>query len=136
MASKVVEVKINNEIHLLRFDFNALADLEEKSKTGLGHFLSEERRGFNSMRYLLWAGLKWTERKLTVDGAGALMQSHIESGGEIGEIGAKIDEALVGSGVVFTRKKEENKEGNEQAEQQGKKMPKKKQTLESSESAT
>lgn len=83
----------------LRYDINAIADLEEKLGRGVGAMLSEEAMGLSTVRGLLWAGLKWEDRGLTVDRAGQLLQDHLASGGDLQAVGQQINQALQISGL-------------------------------------
>ena len=91
----------------LRFDFNAIADLEQKAGVGIGALLSEEKVGFNTLRLLLWSGLKWEDRKLTSEQAGDLMQDFVENGGDLTYISVLITKALEKSGMLGKQGDEE-----------------------------
>ena len=91
----------------LRFDFNAIADLEQKAGVGIGALLSEEKIGFNTLRLLLWAALKWEDRKLTSEQAGDLMQDFVENGGDLTYISVLITKALEKSGMLGKQGDEE-----------------------------
>ena len=95
----------------LRFDINALADAEEELGTGIGKAL-QMRAGIREIRALLWAGLKWEERGLTLARAGSILQGHLNTGGSIEDIAGAIGEALQASGLV----QQGDDEGNEEAE--------------------
>lgn len=95
----------------LRFDINALADAEEELGTGIGKAL-QMRAGIREIRALLWAGLKWEERGLTLSRTGMILQGHLSSGGgSLEDVAGAIGEALEASGLM-----QEGGEGNEEAE--------------------
>ena len=94
----------------LRFDINAIADAEEELGTGIGKAL-QMRAGIREIRALLWAGLKWEERGLTLSRAGSILQGHLSAGGSIEDVAGWIGEALQASGLV-----QQGDEGNEEAE--------------------
>ena len=84
----------------LRYDFNAVADLEDKGGLGIGAMFTEERIGFSSIRLLLWGGLKWEDKGLTLDRAGNMIQAYIEGGNDLADLMTKITEALTLSGIL------------------------------------
>ena len=83
----------------LRFDYNALSDVEEKAGMGIGAILSEQRIGFAMTRVLLWGGLKWEDRKLTLEKVGELLQAYFQGGGSWDDIIATIFQAVNASGL-------------------------------------
>lgn len=84
----------------LRFDFNALADAEEALGKGLAVVLSGDMVGFRTLRALLWAGLKWEDRGLTIERMGQLIQKFIEGAGTLEALGDAIGKALELSGAL------------------------------------
>ena len=96
---KTVEIEINGQIKKLKFTYNAVADVEEKVGLGISALFTGEKVGFNTMRHLLWGGLKWQDRTITVPGAGAMIEKYIENGGRLDDLMLKIFEALDKSGV-------------------------------------
>lgn len=91
----------------LRFDVNALADLEEHLGVGIGKVMEQEAN-FRLLRALLWAGLKWEERGLTVERAGSLLQGYLARGGDLGALAATLVEALYAtSGLLSDQDNEE-----------------------------
>ena len=56
---------------------------------------------------LLWAGLRVDDRKLTIEKALDLLQDHVDGGGEIADIRAAINDALVLSGYFGQKAKGE-----------------------------
>jgi len=98
----------------IRFDVNALADLEEKLGIGPAQIFSEERTGYATIRGLLWAGIKWEDKRITVDRAGELLQTFLEKGGELEKLMMPLAEALTNSGI-FPREEEIPESKNEEA---------------------
>jgi hypothetical protein len=80
MMKKYVEVTINGEQKLLKFDFNAVSDVEEAFGKGIGFIFNEENVGFNVLRTFFWAGLKWKDPGMTIQRTGLLLGEAIESG--------------------------------------------------------
>jgi len=97
----------------LRFDINALSDAEEALGMGLGA-LMRSQMGVRAIRALLWAGLKWEDRGLTLEKTGDIVQKHIESGGNLEGLGESISRALLASGLFDSE--DEDDEKNTKAE--------------------
>lgn len=94
----------------LRYDVNGLAELEERFGDRPIHtVLSQERLGLKAIRLLLWIGLRHEDRRLTLDGAGGLLQRAMEQDRLPAVIEAVMD-ALRHAGVL--RKDEETGAGN------------------------
>jgi hypothetical protein len=93
----------------IRFDVNALSDAEEALGMGLGAVM-QTQMGVRMIRALLWAGLRWEDRGLTLERTGTLIQQYIESGGTLEDLGEKLTQALVASGLFG------KPEGNAEAE--------------------
>lgn len=72
------EVEFNGEVKLLRFDFNAMADLEEHFDKGVASIMSEERIGFSTIRALFWVGLKWKMKGLTIERVGDMLTEKMD----------------------------------------------------------
>jgi len=93
----------------IRFDTNALCDAEEALGVGIGAMMNQQM-GFRAIRALLWAGLKWEDRGLTLERTGTLIQKYLENGGDLGALGETLTRALMVSGLF------ESSEGNSEAE--------------------
>jgi hypothetical protein len=109
--------------HQLGYDFNAIADVESKLDMGLNAMFEERRFGTNTIRALIWGGLKWRDHKLTIPQTGKMLHDYFAEGGSIEALIDKIRAALRYSGVVTieeiddTEKAEVNiDEGNLEAE--------------------
>lgn len=95
---KSVSVRLDGERHL-RFDINALADAEEALGVGLGQAL-QSRAGIRELRALLWAGLRWEDKKLTLERTGEILQEYVESGGDLTAVAEALTKALAASGLI------------------------------------
>jgi len=102
-----VEVEFEGKNKLLRFDFNAMADLEDLFGGGIGYIFREHNIGFKTVRGFYWAGLKWKERGLTIERVGQMLQTKIEEGKNIEELMDPIIKALERSGFLGKKKDEE-----------------------------
>ncbi len=95
---KTVPVELDKP-RRLRFDINALADLEETLGVGLGAML-QQHVGVRVLRAMLWAGLKWEDPGLTLQRAGKLLQDYLSGGGDLDTLAEKLIEALMASGLL------------------------------------
>lgn len=99
---------------MMKFDFNALADVEDKLGAGVGEIFSEERMGFSTIRVMFWAGLKWKDKGLTVARTGAILQKCLDEGMELEELADHLSKALIASGYLS----EEAVEGDEDVDEE------------------
>ena len=95
---KIVSVELNGNDYKLRMDVNALSEVEIKMNMGFSKVMQLEL-SVAMIRVLLWAGLKWCDRKMTIEKAGNLLETHLENGGSLDEISEKIGEAVKSSGL-------------------------------------
>jgi hypothetical protein len=113
-----VEFNLFDRPRHLKFDINAIADIERETKTGILNLLQHERMGFDSLRILIWGGLKHEDRSLTIEKVGELIQNYIVANQSnlfeaILLFSEKIIEALRESGLIGAP------EGNSPAEETG-----------------
>jgi hypothetical protein len=107
-----VKVTFNGEEKLLRFDFNAMADLEDHFDKGISTIFDSNRIGFSTIRALYWAGLKWKISGLTIEKAGAMLSDKMESEGiSFNELMTPITKAITAAGWI--KPKEETTEQGE-----------------------
>ncbi len=97
---RYVEVELGGSIRRLRFDFNAIIDLEEYFGKGIGAIMSEEQVGFRVMRALYWAGLKSYNRRVNIEQVGIWLQEEIENGKALDELFEPVTKALQASGLL------------------------------------
>lgn len=74
---KSVPIELDRTRHL-RYDVNAIADLETELGSGLSEIFDEKNVGISTIRAVLWAGLKWEDRSMTILKAGILMTEYLE----------------------------------------------------------
>jgi len=103
-----VDLEVGGETKRLRYDFNALADIEEKAGVGAAVLFSEQRMGFNAIRLLVWGGLRHQDPGLTTQRAGMVVKDFIDEGGTFEGLVGKIMEAIDLSGLLPKETKEEN----------------------------
>ena len=95
-----VEIELDGKTRKLRYDFNAIADVEEKAGAGITRLFGEDMVGLHVLRLLIWGGLKWNDRGLTIARVGDMLQKYLESGGELPVLSEVIQKALMVSGVL------------------------------------
>lgn len=106
--SLYTEVTFGEQVKQLRFDFNSIADLEEKFGKGIAVIVSEEQVGFRALRLFYWAGLKNKEPGLTVERVGQMLQKKIaDDGGTVDLLFVPIMQALEKSGLLKTKQPDE-----------------------------
>lgn len=99
MAKPYVEFEVDGEVKQMRFDLNAVADLEEYFGAGIMEIMNEKRVGFSTLRAFFWAGLKWRDRGLTIERAGKMVNSLIREGKTLPDLMKIVTEALDRSGL-------------------------------------
>lgn len=105
---KSVLIDIFDRPRHLRFDVNAISDLEELLGMGVGEIVGNPKlSGFRTVRGLVWAGLKHEDPTITPQKAGDLMQDFMEKTGKgIEVIASLVSQAILESGAFDTKKKE------------------------------
>jgi hypothetical protein len=96
---RYVEFEAGDKSYRLRYDFNAIADLEQQSGSGVISLFSEEKVGFHTIRMLLWAGLKWDTKGLTTEKTGDIINDFVAEGNSLEELSNYITDALQESGL-------------------------------------
>jgi hypothetical protein len=76
------KIKLNGEDHVLKFDFNAISELEEYYDKGIHAIVSEETAGFNTIRNIFWAGMLWKNPNLKTYHVGRMIEEEIEQNDE------------------------------------------------------
>lgn len=115
--SMYTEVTFGDQVKQLRFDFNAIADLEEKFGKGIAVIVSEEQVGFRALRLFYWAGLKHKDPGLTVQRVGQMLQKKIAEEGEtVDSLFVPVMKSLEKSGLLKTKKTDEDEEETETEE--------------------
>jgi hypothetical protein len=72
------KVTLNGEEHVLKYGFNAIAELEEYYGKGIFSIVNEDSIGFNTVRSILWAGMLWKNSQLKVNHVGAMLEKEME----------------------------------------------------------
>lgn len=103
-----VNIEINGEERTLKFDFNALAMLEERLGMSIGKIFAEEQFGVRFLREALFVGLSHEDRKLTPTKVGNMINAD-----NFEYLAEKVSEALanaLGGGDEVGEAKESQKE--------------------------
>lgn len=109
-----VEFTVKGKTKRLRYDFNAIADVEEKAGAGVMKLFSDDMMGFHTLRLLLWGGLRHEDRGLTIQRAGMIISDLMDEGHALEDIGVFITEALYASGIISRESSDsENEESGE-----------------------
>ena len=85
---------LNGRDYALRYSVNAVCCLEDK----LGSLAELMRNQLSCLRGLLWCGLMETEKRITLEDAGALLQAHLDGGGSLKQVSGQIAAALEKAG--------------------------------------
>ena len=97
---RYVEVELGGAVRKLRYDFNAIVDLENYFNKGIGAILNEEQAGFRVIRAMYWAGVRAFNKKVTIEQVGNWLQEEIENGKGIEELFEPVTKALQASGLL------------------------------------
>lgn len=81
MSQQYVEVELGGKARLLRYDYNAVCDIEEQLGMGVGAVFTQQQAGFRVVRVLYWAGLKWKEQGITLQRVGQMLQDEMANNG-------------------------------------------------------
>lgn len=106
MGNYAVTMEIGGRARRIRFDMNALSDLEGALGKSVADILGGDGRalGFSAIRALVWAGLRHEDRGLTLERAGSMIQSALEGGMSLADVLAKVSEAIAACGVFSSEK--------------------------------
>ena len=78
------EIELMGKLRRIKFDYNALADLEDTAGKSIGTLFTDESNiGFSTIRLLVWAGLRHDERGLTLQRTGLMIDQYMSDGGEL-----------------------------------------------------
>ncbi|MFS1513061.1 hypothetical protein VQL36_11580 [Chengkuizengella sp. SCS-71B] len=76
---RTVEVHFGETTKRLKFDFNAMYEIEESMGKGISAILKEDQIGFRMIQVFYYAGLKHgKDRGITLDNVGQLLTSKIQ----------------------------------------------------------
>ena len=95
-----VHIEVGGELKRLRFDFNAMSDIEQYAGRGVGALFHPDNMGFNTIRLLYWGGLKWENPGLTIQKAGMIVGQMIKEGYTLEQLGELAAEAIEKGGFL------------------------------------
>jgi len=93
-------VNLNNQDMELRYDYNSVCDIEDKTGKGIQSLIHEDAGFFSLCRVLLWAGLRHKIGTLQISIVGNWLYDEIKKGKEVSEYMEKCMKELVASGVL------------------------------------
>ena len=99
---KSYPVELGGKTRNIRYDFNALCDLEEVTGKSVS-----ELTGLSSIRALLWAGLKWETKGITTQVVGMWIEEHLANNGKVDDLLGSAIKALGASGIMKQADKED-----------------------------
>jgi hypothetical protein len=109
------KVTFDGEEKLLRFDFNAMADLEDHFDKGIAAIMDKNRIGFSTIRGLYWAGLKWKMPGLTLEKVGNMLTRKMEEEDlSLAELMDPVKKAITAAGWI--KQKPEKADTDEELE--------------------
>lgn len=100
-------IELGGKERWVRFDYNAICDMESRSGLGIMK-LMDENAGFNTLRLLLWAGIKHENKALTPEMVGAWVQEYVNNGGKIEKLFEDAAMELGNSGILGKQQAEGN----------------------------
>jgi hypothetical protein len=107
MGFAYVDVTLDKQ-RKIRYGIRELRDLERVLGKPVGEVLADfAKLGADSLAAVLWAGLKHEDKRLSIDAALDLIDAYLTNGGELGDLRAAINEALVLSGYFGKKAKEQ-----------------------------
>ena len=89
-----VEIFLDGKVRKLRYGFNSVADIEARAEASIGTLFKKKRVGFDTMRLLVWGGLKWEDTELTIDDVGNMLERELEKCGSLDHISEMVNNAL------------------------------------------
>jgi hypothetical protein len=101
---------IDIEMRKAGFGFTLLYFLNTCAKDPI---FAEENIGLDLLTILLWGGLRWEDKGMTLDRTGEIINKYLEDVGDFGELTMLIMKALMESNIFKVKKADE---GNVTAE--------------------
>lgn len=74
-----VYLRYNDVEKVVRYSYNAICDIEDELKMSVTKIFSEDNLGFKVLRVLLWAGLKTSDRNISIDRTGVIIEEYLLS---------------------------------------------------------
>jgi hypothetical protein len=93
-------MRIQDKDYILEYNYNAIADIEEKAGKGITKLFSEDVIGFNVLRLLVWGGLIKNNPRIIIQTAGNLIEKYVEEGNSTSEMMDEIMTAMQKNGFM------------------------------------
>ena len=99
--AKLVPITLDRKRNL-KCGVNAALDISQALGLTLEQAVNQVQiSNFAAVRAFLWAFLRHEQSELSLDDAGNLLETHIENGGDLEELGLKIAETAAGATWVY-----------------------------------
>lgn len=118
MSQQYTEVELGGKTRLLRYDYNAVCEIEEQFGKGISAIFANDQAGFRSVRIILWAGLRWKDPGITLQRVGQMLNEEVKNGTSLEEIFKIAFKALNKSGV-FGKKADVDDTDEDEPEEAG-----------------
>lgn len=112
---RYIEVELAGQTRLLKFDYNAICDIEEKYGKGVAALFSESAAGLSTIRVLYWGALKWKDKGVTLERVGQMLAAELDAGRTVEDLTRDIMRCLKASRVLGSQSAAEDEapsEGN------------------------
>lgn len=84
--NRTIGFDVDNKRYTLKYDFNAICDIEELAGVGINTLLTGDKVGMNAIRLVIWGGLKWKMQGLTKQATGDLIKKFADQGGDLSKL--------------------------------------------------
>ena len=118
----MILVNLSGKEFEIRFDYNSICAIEEKTGKAAQTLFNTEISNFCTIRAFLWGGLRHANKEMSLEKAGTLIQNWIKDGKEIEDLAFEIGRALAES-EVFGKSKDDSEDETETKETEGEQSP-------------
>lgn len=109
---RYTHLNVKGKEYKLRYTFNSLADIEQQAGKSITRLFEAEDLGMNTIRLLLWGGLRHNDKGVTLDRVGMIIDSFLDEKRDLEELMDVINDAISKS-KLFENTQGESDEGNE-----------------------
>ena len=95
---KSYPIELGGNMRNLRYGFNAFVAFEEATGDSIMNIGGTVT--IKMLRALIWAGLRWEDKSLTVDAVGDMVDEYMEEGGDLETLMKSVTTAIEQSGLV------------------------------------
>lgn len=104
---------VEDKEYTLKYDFNAICEIEDSEKTGISALLGGDRVGYSTIRLILWGGLRWKNAGLTKQAVGYMITKYMNEGGDLEELVNNAVSLITEVRGMKAKKDDEDESGNE-----------------------